>query len=196
MKIDLAKPTTDSSLVAKPLSGIEPEKPQPKAIPSLMPDRPAPSPKVELMPKAAEPKVEDDIASIVAAVKSQPESKITSPANPLLGSLDEAFNPMADLSAKIDSIESILTQKGIPVLELKRACDGIMKDLAANPDSVLELEPFQIKAIVQGYIKAADEGTQEVLKKKKKTTKKKIEVDPEIQKLLDLSSSNKADDSW
>ncbi len=191
MPIDFKKP---GKLTAKPLAGITPEVAKvstsvvkPTIIPSIpsIGVKPKPSVKPISVVQLAGHPIAPNIANMVSKVKQVDDDilDLDLDANVLLDHNEAnlagiAINgELSPLEEKLRDIEILMEKAEIPVQALKMCCDGIMKDIKASPDTVLDLEPEQIQIIVQGYIKATDAEVQKVLvkqKKAKKTTKPKI----------------------
>lgn len=91
----------------------------------------------------------------------------------LLDKEEPLFSKHESLSEKLAGIESILEAEELPVTKLKAGLKDVMTCIKANEDSIMELEPSDIKLVVQGYIRIADQEVAEIVEgKKKKTTKK------------------------
>jgi hypothetical protein len=114
-----------------------------------------------------------DIAVKLRAAPPEPAT-ITSPTKDiLLDNEEEAFSASATLSDKLANIDSLLSVEGLPIERLRAGLKDVMQCIKNVEGSIMELEPSDIRMIVQGYIKCSDREIATIVQGKGKTTAKK-----------------------
>ncbi len=148
-----------------------------------------------LGPKSIASPVLPSIDEMAERIKEKGEIEAKELDDILLDTEERAFDISPTLEGKLTNIEKYMGMQNIPIQALKVACDDIMKDLKASPETTLALEPETISEIIQAYIKATDEKTAAILiKQKKKKKPKKPKLNQEAQAALELAKTMDLDD--
>ena len=136
-----------------------------------------------------------------------PEIKAKLEATPQNPSADQDQDPLADplldelvadldrspLLQKLDQIEALMAKENIPVTMLKSSCRTVMTELNQNADTIHELEPSNIRTIVDAYKILADTETMAILDKKSKATTKKPKMNERAKDIAQLAKEASQD---
>lgn len=122
------------------------------------------------------PKSITPAAAIKASLQEKNEPTIPPTDNLLLDSSDAILSPSSSIKERLEIIEGYLAEDKLPIPRLKAGLKDVMTCIKNAGDDIMELQPSDIRSIVQGYIQLASEETQRIVQgkaKKETATKKK-----------------------
>jgi len=145
---------------------------------------PATAPKIAIAAsKLAKPAI--TAASIQKVIATTVQAESTPPVTTTTEFISDipAFEETS-ITAQLSHIEALMEQKeNLPIERLKSGLKDVMLCITANENSILELEPTDIRLIVQGYLTTADEEVRAILEGKKKKAKKPAKATARLEKI-------------
>lgn len=120
----------------------------------------------------AQPQVSTKPEAIKATLtKHDDKPSLIPTVNILTENEDAALSPNLSLKEKIAQIESYMAEEGeLPIAKLRAGCKDVMTCIKAAGDDIMELQPSDIRTVVQGYIATASQEVKDIVLGKAKKT--------------------------